>query len=525
MTLSFGARMYRAAIVLAAAALQAVLFRTWGGSLLTASDVPLTVLLIALAVLAQHVPLQAGPQRKVDTSVAVYFSVVLLLGPALTMATVALAQMLGQGTLALRRDGATGARRGTVRSVAFNTAQFALAAGLAGAAYHALVPPVSAAGPATLMPLDRVEILWALPTAAVAMLLVNSGAVALMIGLQRGKNPLAVWWSGRGADLLQYGALFAVGLSMALLACQQAWAVLLMVIPAAIVHLALRQTLALLAREQSARADADQALRTRDEFISVAAHELKNPLAGLLGYTQLLLRNGEDGSAMDREEQRETLEVIAHQARRLERLIGQLLDSRRIEAGKLALERSRIDVVGVIRGVVSAARAGNPEQRIDVRAPTHAVADVDAPRLEQVLANLVENAIKYSPAEASIEVQLTRTVRSAGGVTESGPETLRIAVRDHGVGIPVEHREHIFDRYYQAHGEGHLAGLGLGLYISRCIVEAHGGQISVESPPDGGTRFVVELPSGAVTEAATSAAGGVMSVVPRVWAGEAAGLA
>jgi len=516
-------------MVFAAAALQALLWRTWRGPLPAAGDVPLMVLLVALAVVAQHVPLQAGPRRKVDTSVAVYFTAVLLLGPPAAMAMVALAQALGQGTLALRRDRATGVRRGTPRSVAFNTAQFALAAGLAGAVYHTLVPPVSPVGPvspasaATLAPLDRIEELWALPSAAVAMLLVNSWAVALMIGLQRGKNPLAVWWSGRGADLLQYGALFAVGLSMALLARQHAWAVLLMVVPAGIVHLAMGQTLALLAREQAARAEADQALQTRDEFISVAAHELKNPLAGLLGYTQLLLRNGKDGSAMDPAELREALEVIAHQARKLERLISQLLDSRRIEAGKLALERSRTDVVRVIRGVVASARAGNPEQRIDVRAPARAVAEVDALRLEQVLANLVDNAIKYSPAETPIEVQLTRRLPSGGAV--SGPESLRIVVRDHGVGIPPEHREHVFDRFYQAHGEGHLAGLGLGLYISRRIVEAHGGQISVESPPDGGTRFVVELPSSAATQGAANAAEGLASVAPRLWAGEAAGLA
>jgi signal transduction histidine kinase len=124
------------------------------------------------------------------------------------------------------------------------------------------------------------------------------------------------------------------------------------------------------------------------------------------------------------------------------------------------------------------------EHTITLAAPPSLEAEVDPLRLEQVLTNLLENAIKYSPEGGPIEVAVSR----------SADEALEIAVRDHGLGIPPEKRARIFERFYQAHGDGHRSGLGLGLYISCEIVELHGGGITVEFPPDGGSRFIVRLP-------------------------------
>ena len=111
-------------------------------------------------------------------------------------------------------------------------------------------------------------------------------------------------------------------------------------------------------------------------------------------------------------------------------------------------------------------------------------AEVDPLRLEQVLTNLLDNAIKYSPDGGTIEVAVSRSMDDA----------LEIAIRDHGPGVPPEKRSLIFERFYQAHGNGHKSGLGLGLYVSRQIVELHGGEITAEFPSDGGSRFVVVLP-------------------------------
>jgi signal transduction histidine kinase len=117
-------------------------------------------------------------------------------------------------------------------------------------------------------------------------------------------------------------------------------------------------------------------------------------------------------------------------------------------------------------------------------APESCPARVDPMRFEQVVTNLVDNAVKYSPEGGSIEITLSTPDSS----------TIQLAVRDWGLGIPVERRDNLFDRFYQAHGEGHFGGLGLGLYVSRQIVELHGGSIEADFPANGGSRFIVTLP-------------------------------
>jgi signal transduction histidine kinase len=146
--------------------------------------------------------------------------------------------------------------------------------------------------------------------------------------------------------------------------------------------------------------------------------------------------------------------------------------------------RDGIDTIKLnLSGDIGHPRAGadaTPMLEPEVRAA------VDALRLEQVIANLLDNALKFSPDGGRIEVELSTP--TAG--------TVCLAVRDYGLGIPPERRGRIFDRFYQAHAEEHRSGLGVGLYVSRGIVQLHGGRIWAEFPPDGGTRFVVSLPTG-----------------------------
>ncbi len=245
-----------------------------------------------------------------------------------------------------------------------------------------------------------------------------------------------------------------------------------------------RQREELLAREQQARAASDAAVRARDEFLSIASHELRSPLATVKGHAQMVLRRlGHDGQ-LDATRAAEALRAIARESDKLHRLIDQLLDIPRLEMGKLQLERQTIDVVAIAQQVVSNARARGDGQVISLSAPQSVEAEVDPLRLEQVLTNLLDNAIKYSPEGGAIEVEVSRVTDGA----------LEIAVRDHGPGVPPETRSLIFERFYQAHGDGHKSGLGLGLYVSRQIVELHGGHITAEFPSDGGSRFVVGLP-------------------------------
>jgi signal transduction histidine kinase len=165
--------------------------------------------------------------------------------------------------------------------------------------------------------------------------------------------------------------------------------------------------------------------------------------------------------------------------------VSHLLDVSRLETGKLVLERKVTDVARLVEEVAGDAQARTAMHTFRVTVPGQVLARVDPLRLEQVLTNLVDNAIKYSPQGGPIEVELSTPDR----------DTLHLAVRDHGVGIPPESQPRIFDRFYQVDPVlQHSSGMGLGLYITQQIVELHGGRIEAEAPPDGGTRIIVRLP-------------------------------
>ena len=146
--------------------------------------------------------------------------------------------------------------------------------------------------------------------------------------------------------------------------------------------------------------------------------------------------------------------------------------------------------------MVSSTRAWTDRHPIALETPASLQAWIDPLRLEQVLANLLDNAIKHSPHGEPIVVTLSRPA----------PGTLELAVSDRGIGIPIEARDRIFERFFQARPEDATQGLGLGLYVSRQIVELHGGEIRADFPTDGGTRFVVTLPAGIEALAVSHAA-------------------
>jgi signal transduction histidine kinase len=241
----------------------------------------------------------------------------------------------------------------------------------------------------------------------------------------------------------------------------------------------------LLARERQSRAEAEAALRLRDEFLSIASHELRTPLATLNGYAQLALRRLGRADQLEPERVVDALRAITSQSDKLNWLLGQLLDVSRLEVGKLALEPQVTDVVALVEQVVSGARVRDGEHVITFHAQLSHEAEVDPLRLEQVLTNLLDNAIKYG-AEGGGPIEVV--------VSDAAEDALEISVRDHGLGIPPDKRAQIFERFYQAHGNRHKSGMGLGLHISRQIVELHGGELTAEFPADGGSRFVVRLP-------------------------------
>jgi PAS domain S-box-containing protein len=232
-----------------------------------------------------------------------------------------------------------------------------------------------------------------------------------------------------------------------------------------------------------ARRQVEAALHSRDEFLSIASHELRTPIAALTGQAELAQRRLQRNHRLEPHQIEQSLSSIVRQAAKLSQLVTQLLDISRFENGKLAIQRAPCDLVELVTQLVTRAQTITRQHEITLDAPAALVGNVDGLRLEQVITNLVDNAIKYSPDGGAVLIR----------VRESPTGWAEVSVRDHGMGIPPERRAQIFERFYQAH-DGQRGGLGLGLYISKQIVELHGGKIQAECPPDGGTLVVVRLP-------------------------------
>jgi signal transduction histidine kinase len=239
----------------------------------------------------------------------------------------------------------------------------------------------------------------------------------------------------------------------------------------------------LLEREEIRRRRADT--RAREDFVGVVSHELKTPIAVMQAYVELLRRRTErDGRPRDVE----VLGNIADQTTRMLGMIEELLDVQRIEAGMLRLELGQVELSDLVRRIAAGLQLTTQEHRIVVDAPEAIELSADRRRIEEVVTNLIENAIKYSPAGGEIGVRIERTNDRA-----------RVAVADQGVGIAPEEQAHVFERFYRAAGAGERLhqghhGLGLGLYIARELVEQHGGEIGVESHPGAGSTFWFTLP-------------------------------
>jgi PAS domain S-box-containing protein len=229
-----------------------------------------------------------------------------------------------------------------------------------------------------------------------------------------------------------------------------------------------------------------QAVRMRDEFLSVAAHELKTPLTPLaLRLNQLLrmARSPQHGQR-DSEWELRNLEVAAGQVRKLAMLVDGLLDVSRLAEGRLSLSLEEVDVAEVVQDVArdlepQALRAGCT---LRVEAQAAAVGELDRVRVEQVVSNLLSNALKFG-AGKPIHVGLDVHGR-----------LVRLTVRDEGIGISAEVLGRIFDRFERGVSDRHYGGLGLGLYVTRQLVEAMGGTVRAESTPGQGATFTVELP-------------------------------
>ena len=247
----------------------------------------------------------------------------------------------------------------------------------------------------------------------------------------------------------------------------------------------------LLDREQAARAEAEAINRLKDEFLATLSHELRTPLNAILGWAQILRRGKYTEASLAN-----GLEAIERQSRVQVQLVEDLLDVSRIIQGKLALKPGWFSMVKTIEVALNSVNFVAEAKPVTVSSefdPTVGLMWGDTQRLQQVVSNLLTNAVKFTPAGGSVRLQL-----SAVAVTDSpSPNHLQIIVSDTGKGISAEFLPYVFDRFRQADGSITRAdsGLGLGLAIVRHLVKLHGGTVRAESPGEGlGATFTVMLP-------------------------------
>jgi signal transduction histidine kinase len=226
-----------------------------------------------------------------------------------------------------------------------------------------------------------------------------------------------------------------------------------------------------------------QAEELKSTFVSVVSHELKTPVALIKGYAETLRREDAD---WDRETMQDSLTVITEEADHLTHLIDSLLEASRIQAGGLKLEPTDVHLPRLAEKVAEGFRTQTDLHTFELDFPTD-LAPVwgDPERLREVLSNLVSNAVKYSPNGGKVWI--------GGRIDQTGAT---VYVADEGIGIPAEEQNHIFDRFHRVESGLHRSteGTGLGLYLVKAIVEAHGGRVWVESAPGRGSIFIFTLP-------------------------------
>ena len=252
-----------------------------------------------------------------------------------------------------------------------------------------------------------------------------------------------------------------------------------------------RERQVLLERERTARAEAERLARAKDDFLAMVSHELRSPLTSIMAWVQVLRRSPDTSESV-----RRAIEPIERNTLLQARLVEDLLDVARVAEGALELRRARIDMVPLFGHLVESHQAAARAAGVILVAKIGVDAlplFVDPQRIEQVVSNLIGNAIKFTPAGGLVSVTLERLGGSA-----------RIMVSDTGPGIAADVLPHVFEPFRQGPDAHVLGGLGLGLAIVKHLVTMHGGTICVEPPAERGATFVVELPLGGDRDAARS---------------------
>ncbi|WP_219222860.1 ATP-binding protein [Pedobacter antarcticus] len=224
-----------------------------------------------------------------------------------------------------------------------------------------------------------------------------------------------------------------------------------------------------------------QAERKKDEFISIASHELKTPLTSVKGYVQLLERSIDKG---DIPTVKKHLKKAQLQLDKLNELIADLLDISKIESGKLKFNKKYFNLNDLLDSIIEVMHQSSPDFKIIKNGHLDRDIFADEMRIEQVIVNFLTNAIKYAPGTNEVHLNV-----------EAQDDTVRIAVRDFGIGIDADQQHSVFEKFYRVEETAiHFQGLGIGLYISAEIIRRHGGQVGVASELGEGSEFYFNIP-------------------------------
>jgi signal transduction histidine kinase len=304
----------------------------------------------------------------------------------------------------------------------------------------------------------------------------------LVLAPMTGEPPLKIIVAVAQQASLMEGAQYLLGLLGVLAAAKQVWALALLALPTGLVYLSFRA----IVQAEVAQERAEQAASVRDEFLRAASHDLRTPLTVMLGHLELIRTEVERGRPVDAEWLHRHVTSIAIAGSRMVDHLQEITDTARLQIGEqLDLRLETVDVGALVRNVVGSMDASGPERAapVVVDAGDDVVIQGDRLHLERVMQNIIDNAIKYSPAGTPVHVTVGRHDQWAV-----------ISVRDSGVGIPHDELPHIFTPFYRASTARGIPGTGIGLSGSRMIVEQHGGQITVVSTVGQGTTVVVRLP-------------------------------
>jgi signal transduction histidine kinase/ActR/RegA family two-component response regulator len=429
-------------------------------------------------------PIPRANGSTLSVSYAANLMALLLLGPRPAV-LIAVAGVLTQCTVNVR------ARYPIYRTV-FSMAAEVLTMAATGLVYLSLGGPSGG-------PFDVPSLMKPLVGAIATYFCLNTGLVAVAIGLSSGRSPWRVWrdeflWSA--ASFMVAGSAGAI--AAVVIQRNDQWKAMLLVAPIYLTYRTYQvfvgrledqkrhheHLAAALEETQAARAGAEAANVLKDQFLATVSHELRTPLNAILGWSDMLC-----SGILPEPRRAAAAEAIFHNAQRQARLIDELLDMARIMSGKLRLECTRVDAKDIVSGAIETVHPAAEAKRIAIAIdldPTVEAFHGDPSRLQQVMWNLLANAVKFTPEGGSVSVRVGRSGNSG-----------EIVVTDSGAGIPRDFLPSVFEPFRQADASATRMydGLGLGLAIVKQLVEAHGGSVLVDSAGEGkGATFTVRLP-------------------------------